>query len=199
MIKTILCPPDLCLISGDVIGSSEFNSHQTCQKPVKNLYKTYAGLPRLDSQDCNTLPAIFIFTTYIVQIGVSRYLSFKVIRIYTCLNILLLFCISIYWFYNPLPFPKRILFLLPEKIIENEISMLWAFFTDNVLDNTCLRAYNVENPEHFYDIQCTVHMLPLRQCTLFFIILALRAKLSVDSVSPKHLKHEVHWKEKSAC
>ena len=29
------------------------NSHQTCQKPVKNLYKTYAGWPRLDAQECS--------------------------------------------------------------------------------------------------------------------------------------------------
>ena len=26
--------------------------HQTCQKPVKNLYETYAGWPRLGAQDC---------------------------------------------------------------------------------------------------------------------------------------------------
>ena len=44
--KNFLVPPDLCLFSGDVIGYSEINSHQTLMKPVKNLYKTYAGWPR---------------------------------------------------------------------------------------------------------------------------------------------------------
>ena len=53
MIKTFFCPLDLCLFSGDVIGSSEINSHQTCQKPIKNLYQTYTKWPRLDAQDCN--------------------------------------------------------------------------------------------------------------------------------------------------
>ena len=43
MTHHIFCPPDLCLFSGDVTGSLEINSHRTCQKPVKNLYKTYAG------------------------------------------------------------------------------------------------------------------------------------------------------------
>ena len=43
MVHHIFCPPDLCLLLGDVIGSSEINSHRTCQKPVKKLYKTYVG------------------------------------------------------------------------------------------------------------------------------------------------------------
>ena len=55
MIKTFFCPPDLCLFSGDVIGSSEINSHQTYEKLVKNLYKTYAGWTRLDVQDCKII------------------------------------------------------------------------------------------------------------------------------------------------
>ena len=28
--------------------------HQTCQKPVKNLYETYAGWPQFGTPDCNT-------------------------------------------------------------------------------------------------------------------------------------------------
>ena len=43
MIKTFFCPHDLCLFSGDVIGSSEINSHQTCQKPVKTCTKLLRG------------------------------------------------------------------------------------------------------------------------------------------------------------
>ena len=54
MIKSFLCPPDLCLFSCGVIGSLEINSHHTCQKLVKNLYKTYAWWPRLDMQDCKS-------------------------------------------------------------------------------------------------------------------------------------------------
>ena len=61
MIKTFFCPPDLCLFSGDVTGSSEINSHQTCQKPVKNMYKTYAGWPRLEAQDCKAFLHYAIF------------------------------------------------------------------------------------------------------------------------------------------
>ena len=53
IIKTFFYPPDLCLFLGDVIGSSEINSHQTGQKPVKNLYKTYAEWSLLNAQDCN--------------------------------------------------------------------------------------------------------------------------------------------------
>ena len=63
MIKTFFCPLDLCLFSGDVIGSSEINSHQTCKKPVLNLSKAYAGWPRLDAQDCKSCLRYISFCT----------------------------------------------------------------------------------------------------------------------------------------
>ena len=33
--------------------------HQTCQTPVKNLYETYAGWPRLGAPDCKTVKMVF--------------------------------------------------------------------------------------------------------------------------------------------
>ena len=44
--------------------------HQTCQKPVKNLYETYAGWPRLGAPDYNDL---ILFTISLVPTFILMY------------------------------------------------------------------------------------------------------------------------------
>ena len=63
MIKIFFCPPDLCLFSGDVIGCSEINSHWTCQKPVKNLYKKLCRVATVGHQDCKESGSILDLTS----------------------------------------------------------------------------------------------------------------------------------------